>query len=276
MLKLGWTYNILRDDKTAMEWFQQARESPDPKIAAEAARAFNNLRPSQARFRTTVWTFPFYSSRWKDVFSYSQVKTEIKLGSLPIRPYLSVRIVGDTRSAAPQFLSESSFIFAVGVATAQWNGIMAWGEAGEAVRYRKQPNVGAMIRDYRGGISFARSIGHNLGPESKGIFFETLNDGVFVSRFQNDILLYSQNHIGYTFKNVQLYWNGNLVTDKNRQYWANYTEQGPGLKFRIKQMPPALSFSINALKGNYSITQGNPHAPTFYDLRAGLWYAFTH
>ena len=162
-----------------MEWFQQARESPDPKIAAEAARAFNNLRPSQARFRTTVWTFPFYSSRWKDVFPTARSRPKSS-SALAHPPYFSIRIIGDVRGdtgskrPAPQFLSESSFIFAVGLATAQWKGIMAWGEAGEAVRYRKQPNVGTMIPDYRGGVSFASSFGHNLGPESKGIFFESL------------------------------------------------------------------------------------------------------
>ena len=38
MLKLGWTYNNLRDDGMAVRWFNLARRSPDPKIAAEAAR----------------------------------------------------------------------------------------------------------------------------------------------------------------------------------------------------------------------------------------------
>ncbi|MEP6537022.1 MAG: tetratricopeptide repeat protein [Bryobacteraceae bacterium] len=288
LLKLGWTYNILHDDKTAMGFFKRARESPDRKIAEEAARAFENLRPSQARVRTTVWTFPFYSSRWKDVFSYSQIKTEFKLGSLPIHPYISTRIIGDVRGhtdsqrglAAPQYLSESSFIFAAGISTTPWKGLMGWGEAGEAVRYREQPNVGRMIPDYRGGLSFSRSVGHNLGAESKGLFFESNNDGVFVSRFQNDVLLYSQNHLGYTLPEIatiqfQMFWNGNVTRDWNRQYWANYYEQGPGVKFRTRQMPRALAFQVSAVKGYYTIRDGNPHGAHFYDLRAGFWYAFT-
>lgn len=290
LLKLGWTYNILHDDKQALGFFKQAKESPDPKIAGEASRAFENLRPSQARIRTTVWTFPFYSSRWKDLFSYSQIKTEFELGSLPIHPYISTRIIGDVRghtesqsglAAAPQYLSESSFIFAAGVSTTPWKGLMAWGEAGEAVRYRKQPNVGKMIPDYRGGLSFSRSVGHNLGAESKGVFFESNNDGVFVSRFQNDVLFYSQNRLGYTLPEMagiqfQLFWNGNATKDLNRQYWANYFEQGPGVKFRTKQMPRSLAFTVSAVKGYYTIQEGNPHGAHFYDLRAGFWYALTH
>ncbi len=289
LLKLGWTYNILHDDKQALGFFKQAKESPDPKIAGEASRAFENLRPSLARVRTTVWTYPFYSSRWKDLFSYSQIKTEFKLGSLPIHPYISTRIVGDVRGhtesqgglAAPQYLSENSFIFAAGVSTTPWKGLMAWGEAGEAVRYRQQPNVGKMIPDYRGGLSFSRSAGHNIGAESKGLFFESNNDGVFVSRFQNDVLFYSQNHFGYTLPEMasmqfQFFWNGNATTDMNRQYWANYFEQGPGVKFRTKQMPRSLAFTVSAVKGYYTVREGNPRGAHFYDLRAGFWYAFTH
>lgn len=289
LLKLGWTYNILHDDKQALGFFKQAKESPDPKIAGEASRAFENLRPSMARVRTTVWTYPFYSSRWKDLFSYSQIKTEFKLGSLPIHPYISTRIIGDLRGhtdsqggiAAPQYLSENSFIFAAGVSTTPWRGLMAWGEAGEAVRYRKQPNVGKMIPDYRGGLSFSRSAGHNLGAESKGLFFESNNDGIFVSRFQNDVLFYSQNHFGYTLPEMagvqfQLFWNANATTDMNRQYWANYLEQGPGVKFRTKQMPRSLAFTVSGVKGYYTVREGNPHGSHFYDLRAGFWYAFTH
>ena len=42
-------------------------------------RAYRNLRSGLARVHTTLWMFPFYSSRWKDVFTYAQVKTEYKL-----------------------------------------------------------------------------------------------------------------------------------------------------------------------------------------------------
>ena len=34
MLKLGWAYNMLKDDEQAIEWFRLARRSSDPKIRA--------------------------------------------------------------------------------------------------------------------------------------------------------------------------------------------------------------------------------------------------
>jgi hypothetical protein len=33
-------------------------------------------------------------------------------------------------------------------------------------------------------------------------------------------------------------------------------------------------FSVNALRGNYLVQDGNPRGPVFYDLRVGFWYAF--
>jgi hypothetical protein len=33
MLKLGWTYNLLHNDRQAIRWFDLARKSSDPKIA---------------------------------------------------------------------------------------------------------------------------------------------------------------------------------------------------------------------------------------------------
>ncbi|MGH9632952.1 MAG: tetratricopeptide repeat protein, partial [Bryobacteraceae bacterium] len=288
MLKLGWTLNMSKDDRQAIEWFRLARKSPDAAISEEAARAYKNLRPSLARTRTTAWFFPFYSTRWQSLFSYAQVKTEFRVGSLPLRPYLSTRFIGDSSGMSrpvsgvqPQYLSESSFIFGAGVATSSWKGLMGWAEAGTAVRYVKRNDVGKMVPDYRGGAAFARSFGQNLGPESKGWVFDTNADAVFISRFDNDTIAYSQNRFGYTLPQTgpvqaQFYLNGNLTADVKRQYWANFVEYGPGVKFRLEGMPQSLLFSVNALRGQYTVNDGNPRGPKFTDFRVGLWYAFTY
>jgi Tfp pilus assembly protein PilF len=290
MLKLGWTYNILHDDKDALEWFKLARESPDPAIADEADKAYNNLRPGLALFRTTAWFFPFFSTRWHDAFGYGQVKTEMKLGKLPFRLYLSTRFIGDAKETTrltewgpPAYLSESSFIFGVGIATKPWHGGLGWFEAGEAVRYINEPNVGAAIPDYRGGVTYAKGFGHMLNG-SKGFFAETNDDGVFVSRFQDDFIIYSQNRTGYTLPRTELFgglrsqllWNYNATADRLHQYWANYVETGPGVRFRFSTLPRSMVFSVNFLRGIYTVNEGNPRGPNFWDLRAGFWYAFTH
>lgn len=288
MLQLGWTYNVLGQDDQAVRWFALARKSPQPEIASVANRAYRNLRPALARFRTTAWLFPSYSSRWHDVFSYGQIKTEIKLVSLPVRAYLSTRFIGDTRQVTsetrPQYLSESSLILGAGLATDYWHGLLLWGEAGSAVNYdSKRRDVPRTGPDYRGGLAFSKGFGKLLGGESHGLFFETNDDAVFVSRFQNDLLLYAQNRLGYTLPVIealgnlqaQFYWNNNGNVDRNRQYWANAIEFGPGIRFRWKSMPPSWILSINFLRGVYTLNEGNPRRPNYYDIRAGVWYAFT-
>jgi hypothetical protein len=283
-LKLGYTYNMLKQDSKAIGYFNDARKGPDSKLTAEASRAYRNIRPSLSRFQTTYWALPIFSSRWHEMFSYGQIKTEMKLGRLPFRPYASVRFVGDSQRAAgalgPGYLSESSFILGLGVATRPWHGLTGWSEMGNAVRYRERSDIGRMTPDYRGGLSYARLLGRSIHSESPGYFLENTNDAVYLSRFRWDLLLYTQNKLGRTMPEWrglrwQLAWNMNFTTGRKREPWANFIDIGPGIRFRHKRMPPAMVWSIDFLRGRYLITEGNPRKPVYYDVRVGIWYAGT-
>ncbi len=290
MLKLGWTYNLLNDDAQAIRWFDLAQRSPDPKTAAEAAKAYRNLQPALERFRTTVWAFPMFSTRWHDAFAYAQIKTELRLPRWFVHPYASMRFIGDSEGAVnvanlgPQYLSERGVILALGASTVPWHGANAWFEAGEMLRYSPSvSDAGRLVPDYRGGVSFTNGIGGLLARGGHGLFAETNDDGIFVSRFGNDTLLYSQNRAGYTLRSTeglgaihaQVYWNGNATVDVLRQYWANYAETGPGVRFRFEEWRVPLRFSVDAMRGAYLVNQGNPRRPNFNDVRVGIWYAFT-
>jgi hypothetical protein len=202
-----------------------------------------------------------------------------------LRPYLSLRFIGDTRrttrEAFPQYLSESAFVLGIGVASRYWHGLTLWAEAGNAIGYAARPGQGRMVPDYRGGLSYSRGKGHLLGGEAAGFFADTANDAVFVSRFQNDFVIYSQNRTGYTLPafsgfRSQVFANANLTLDAKRQYWANFAEFGPGVRFRWDGLPSSLAFTVSLLRGVYTINDYNPRRPNFLDLRAGFWYAFSH
>jgi tetratricopeptide (TPR) repeat protein len=291
MLKLGYAYNYAKDDQDAVQWFNRAQHASDPQIAAEASKAYHNLN-GDAVSQTTVWTLPMYSSRWHDLFSYGQVKRTMPLPWRNINKwftvYVSTRFMGDLKSsmipaqaAAPQYLSESSFIVAGGVSSRTWHHLTAWAEAGEAVKYLPyRHDIGAAIPDYRGGLNFAKGFGSLLGSSQPGMFFETSGDAVFVSRYDKNWIFNSQNRTGRTFH----FWNGsaaqalfnmNYTRDMKNQYWANTVEMGPGLKVHMPWMRPGVYFSADFLRGVYTNNEGNPRRPNYDDIRVGFWYAFT-
>ena len=202
MLKLGWTYNILHEDDLAYHWFGLARNNSDEGISTEARKAYKSLRPSFARFRTTAWLYPFFSTRWHDMFGYGQIKTDMKLGKLPFRPYVSVRLFGDTRGTIraplPQVLSENSVVLAVGAATSSWRGLTGWFEAGTSIRYRYADSGSGRVSlpITAAAAASARASDACWAPETPGLFFELNADAIYVSRYQNDLLLYTQTRLG--------------------------------------------------------------------------------
>lgn len=288
-LRLGWTYNMLKQDKDAVRCFDLARRSSDPKVAGEADRAYRSLRPSLAPVRVTAWMLPFYSSRWSEVFAYGQLKAEFKLPRTVIRPYLSVRFIGDlginkgsvrgvAGQVAPGTLSERAVVFAAGVATPRKHGVMAWGEVGNSWQYfAKRQNVATMMPDYRAGVNWARSSGAaNLSNEG-GWFSTSTLDAVYLSRFDHNTLFYSQNRVGYHAPNVpvQFYLNLNMTGDLKRMDWANYYEFGPGIRWRVPSLPPGVYFFADAVYGRQMLKGDGSRPRRYTDIRAGVWYAFT-
>ena len=267
MLKLGWTHNLLRNDRAAVPWFNLARRSPDAAVAKEAERAWRGLTASSEGFRVSAWMFPIYSSRWRSAFSYAQVKAEWRLGRFPLLPYLSARFIGDSRgltsASMPQALSESALILGGGLRTPVWKGLMGWAEAGNASGYR----TGKHLPDYRGGVTVSRRFGRKL-------FHSISGDAVFVSRFNNDTLFYLQNRTGLRLgSRFECFWNNNLTRDVRGEGWANFAETGPGFAFRL---PGQGVLSLSTLRGAYTKPQEGVRHANYFDLRAGLWYALTH
>ena len=266
-------------------WPARVRIPPSP---TKPSKAYHNLAPRvRACFEPPPGSFRSISTRWHDVFGYGQVKTELKLGHLPIRPYLSMRFVGDTRGTIGLDNQQSDSAISFGKlfhlrrsASPRFPGMasMGWFEAGEAVKYLTNRNdVGAMIPDYRGGVAYAKGFGH-LMNSTKGLFFETNEDGVFVSRFQNDMLLLLAEprrlHLRASRRTGRprrrnCYWNFNGTADRLHQYWANYVETGPGMRFRFRDLPKSLLFSVNFLRGAYTVNR-RQSAPSQL-LRSSSW-----
>ena len=134
-------------------------------------------------------------------------------------------------TASPQYLSESSFILAVGVATAAWHGITGWGEAGSAISYLN----GHMLPDYRGGVSVTRGAGIAKAARLVRRRHRWMR---FTSAASTTIFWSTRSPAPATdFGPGQLYWNGNVTIDAKRQDWANFVETGPGLRVPAARNP---------------------------------------
>jgi thioredoxin-like negative regulator of GroEL len=290
-LKLAWALNQANRNEDAITYFMLARKASDPKIAAEATRAYHTLN-GDVLPQTTVWSLPMYSTRWHDLFSYAQIKHSLPLPGLNsfnkwLTFYISARFIGDMKSSmeagtvGAQYLSESSLIFGVGASTRTWHHVMGWAEAGESVNYLPgRSDLGKAIPDYRGGVNFAKGFGQLLGSERSGMFYETTADAIYVSRFDKDWMFYSQHRAGRTFHvhdnaKFQLLLNANYVHDIKQQYWAETFEFGPGLKFHPPWLASNVYFSADFLRGVYLDNLYNPRRPNYYDVRLSFWYAKT-
>ncbi len=287
--QLGVVSNLLGNNREAVDWFRAARLSPNTLVASRARTAYSQLWPSFQRFRLTAWAIPFYSSRWGDAFVYGQGRAEWRPTSKQVWLYGSFRVIGDSGGSGkalsaggglPPALSERTMILGGGILWKVTPRLHLWGEAGEAYRYADVDGATYRFRpDYRGGFSYLKGWGRLIGSERGGWFTEVSLDGFYVSRFDNDLLLYPQARAGYTLKRfgagpqLQLLMNFNVTKDRNGEYWGNIVEAGPGLRLRLPGLPPGMSFRVDLLRGAHLDNSRNPLGPNYWDLRAGLWYA---
>lgn len=287
--QLGVVSNLLGNDREAVNWFRAARAAPDALIASRSREAYVKLWPSFQRFRMTAWAIPFFSSRWENAFVYGQARAEWRPTSKQIWLYGSYRVIGDTGVSGralpaggwfPPALSERTMILGGGALWKVTYRLSFWGEAGEAYRYANVQGSTARFKpDYRGGFSYLKGWGRLIGSSRRGWFSEASFDGFYVSRFNNDMLLYSQARAGYTFAplaggaQVQLLTNLNFTRDKNGEYWGNVVEAGPGIRIRFAGLPPGMSLRADFLRGAHLDNSRNPLGPNYWDFRAGVWYA---
>ena len=108
MRKLGWTNNILHRDAVAWRWFDLARRSPDPTIAADAETGL----PQSARRDAAL---PHHGLALPAVFHALARPVRLRPGQdrnqprFPVHPYVSMRFVGDTRAHRRRRQSAVSF-----------------------------------------------------------------------------------------------------------------------------------------------------------------------
>ena len=286
VLQLGYIYNQLKRDAEALRWFRVAGESSNAVVARKARVAIHNLTQSNRKAITTLWAMPFWSTRFDSAFGYGQIKTEWRNARLPFRPYLSMRMIGDSRTRTggtrPQILSDDGVVVAAGLQARLARNVFAWGEAGNAISgLRERPRgLQRSEPDYRGGVAFAKTWGPSLFQDEPGRFVETTLDGVYLSRFGHNVIGYAQTKAGYQLPKIrgvfqQPFLAVNLVHDIRGDYFNHLLEVGPGYRVGLDQFK-RFSVYLAALHGVYTSKGSRMQLagrPNYWDVRLVLWYA---
>ena len=139
-LKLGWTNNMLHDDAAALHWFDIARKSDDPAIAAEASTSVRESAPGRR-------ALPHHALGLSALFLALARSLRLRPGqdgnedeedsrSVPTFRCDSWATNGAPPAASRRRISRKArSSSASGVATRSWHGAMGWFEAGTTIGY---------------------------------------------------------------------------------------------------------------------------------------------
>jgi len=286
VLQLGYIFNQMKRDDEALRWFRLAGASSNAVISRKAQVAIHNLTQPHRKVITTLWAMPFWSTRFDSAFGYGQIKTEWRNPRLPFRPYLSMRMIGDSRTrtggARPQILSDDGVVVAAGLQARLHRNVFVWGEAGNAISGLGERPRGLQRSepDYRGGIAFAMTWGPGLFSDERGRFVETTLDFVYLSRFGHNGIAYAQTKAGYQLPKIsgvfqQPFLAVNLVHDVRGDYFNHLAEFGPGYRVGLEKFK-SFNVYLAALRGVYT-SQGSrmqrTGRPNYWDIRLVFWYA---
>ena len=169
---------------------------------------------------------------------------------------------------SPQNLSERSVIAGVGLASPTWRGLMAWFEAGEALRYQiPRGETGSALPDYRGGISYTSAVRgpHGCSRKPTTTAFSSAVSTTTVCSIRRTA------PAGASAKTFRSTGTGTPPSTPRANIGPTPSRPVPAC---VSGVSPLL-FTVNFLRGAYLVNQSNPYRPNFNDVRIGVWYAFT-
>jgi len=191
-------------------------------------------------------SYPFYSTRWHDFFSYAQVKTELH-NKTRLQPYLSVASLatrGDGGRRLAQYFRKSLVHRGRRCARA------AVARRRRLVRSRQRHELrhGPPVADYRGGLNYrARDWPDGSAPNPPAGSRTRPADAVFISRFGNDSWCTdsrgSATRWGRPRSAPSFFWNGNFHDRRAAaDFGANYFETGRACAYVRRGCRPRCTF----------------------------------
>ncbi|QDQ40028.1 hypothetical protein E3226_006250 [Legionella geestiana] len=284
-LQLGYLYDVINVKPTAYQYFQWATASTDNTVVYRAQNAMTNLRGLQ----TKALPDPWFGEIFFTPFSQSQFGLTVRplvarLGvehnnQFQTKTYLVFRQTDDNKTNSfgqlPQIFEDNVRVIGTGVQVTPIAGIplIAFVEGGAAydLIFRFRPR---WRPDLRAGIMYYREFG------AQPAWYEHFRVGVdyystaylditYFSRYQNNVIATLKTHQGvrllqYKSSMLNLYWEGRVIEDTQRQFFNNIGETGPGIGYIPSNR---FNFEIRAehLRGVYFPVGAsfNPYPPYY-------------
>jgi hypothetical protein len=286
--------DLARGDRpSARRHLSEAADGPDRRLAAQAAA---ELRQLPKRWSGDVYADAFGWSRLdgaervRDVVPTIRVRAHLRPSlDLDASFYLAAQATRDTAStggtqvALPRVYADNYALLAVGATAAFWERrIGVFAQAGPAFNLVDDGKPATAFDARAGAFLSVESADCRPGP-SPGVRFglrpcaEAYAEGTWLSRFDNDVVVFARGRAGATFVVTgpvawQLLGEVRGSVDRNKDYYDNFVDAGACLRWRLQRVLP-LDLSTGVYAGTYLGVEGVDPAPTpltFVDLRAEL------
>lgn len=294
-IQIGYLLGSLDRPVEAYSYFEKARKTTDTALRLKANQALTNLGGMQTKILPKPWfidlyLYPLYYSRFDLAVYPGQGRIGRTFGKRnQWEVYLSNRTTWDDRSgqaganALPQIFEDNASVFAFGIRYSPFpidkfpilKGIKLYVESGKAYDLvRREPNR-RWRYDFRGGLLYWNGWGaaHEY-VDSLTLPFKQIgtiySDTSYFSRYNDNIINYSSLKEGlrileYQTTEINLYVRGRGGVDKNKEFFNNFLELGPGIEY-IPNNRYNFSIRFESLRGFYlSVNSPTPNPYSSYN-----------
>lgn len=294
-LQLGYLFDINKNKNIAVIYFQRASQTKHVEIQKKAEDALINLSSAQqqllpAPLFAEFFSTPLYQTRFALQITPIILRFGYTLNSnYQLDVYSSFRLVKDNQTTSNFLISQiyednvAVYSFGIRAQPIPSMPLLVFAEAGRAADLvqRQRP---IWRDDWRGGLVYYKNWGGKLeyfptwAYLSKS-FGDLYSEFIYYSRFNNNLITTHRFREGFdllSYKNfiIKTYGLTRLSFDKNREFFNNFIEYGPGIAV-IPNNHWNLTFRYENLHGQFISVNSptpNPYGHSYHNQLFQLEY----
>lgn len=249
-LQIAYLFNQMKENHKAYHYFKLAAKSRNPEVSLKANRAMTTLRGIQTKF----YPKPYFSQILFEPFSQTRFGLTVtplimrfgveKKDWFNSKFYMVYRQTLDNKSAnlgqLPQIFEDNVRILGLGIQLQPVKDVPLIGffEAGQGYDVIDR-NRSRWRNDFRGGLVYFNEFGampsyYDQQKWSHDYYSQLYGDAIYYSRYDDNVIATVRTRQGIRLWQhhstmLNLYITGRIVVDKNRDFFNNIAEIGPGV-----------------------------------------------